>query len=156
MDMGAPEKGRRDTSSSARPFALTKPSLILLERIAVSLTLGEPTLLVGETGTGKTTAVQHIASIVRRPLTVLNLSMQTESSDLLGGFKPIDASVAARSIHARWQKLFCETFAMGKPANGAYVEAASRALSGRKWARCAELWTSSAKRAIDKLGKGEM
>ncbi|EAL18568.1 hypothetical protein CNBJ2090 [Cryptococcus deneoformans B-3501A] len=156
MDMGAPEKGRRDTSSSARPFALTKPSLILLERIAVSLTLGEPTLLVGETGTGKTTAVQHIASIVRRPLTVLNLSMQTESSDLLGGFKPIDASVAARSIHARWQKLFCETFAMGKPANGAYVEAASRALSGRKWARCAELWTSSAKRAIDKLGKGEI
>lgn len=156
MDMAAPEKGRRDTSSSSQPFALTKPSLVLLERIAVALTLGEPTLLVGETGTGKTTAVQHIASIVRKPLTVLNLSMQTESSDLLGGFKPIDASVAARSIHARWQKLFCETFAMGKPANGAYVEAASRALSGRKWARCAELWASSARRAIDKLGKGEM
>ncbi|WWD07578.1 hypothetical protein V865_005679 [Kwoniella europaea PYCC6329] len=146
---------RRETTSSSRPFALTKPSLVLLERIAVSLTLGEPTLLVGETGTGKTTAVQHIASIVKKPLTVLNLSMQTESSDLLGGFKPIDASISARNLHVRWQKLFCETFSMGKSQNGAYVEAASKALAGRKWGRCADLWSSSARRAIDKLGKGE-
>ncbi|WVQ83143.1 hypothetical protein IAT38_005281 [Cryptococcus sp. DSM 104549] len=155
MDITAPEKGRREVAPASRPFALTKPSLVLLERIAVSLALGEPTLLVGETGTGKTTAVQHIASIVRKPLTVLNLSMQTESSDLLGGFKPIDASIAARNLQAKWQKLFCDTFSMGKPANGAYVEAAARAMSGRKWARCAELWASSARRAIDKLGKGE-
>ncbi|KAK8847475.1 hypothetical protein IAR55_005333 [Kwoniella newhampshirensis] len=146
---------RRETPSSSRPFALTRPSLILLERVAVALVLGEPTLLVGETGTGKTTAVQHIASIVRKPLTVLNLSMQTESTDLLGGFKPIDASIAARALHSRWQRLFCDTFSMAKPQNGAYVEASSRALSGRKWGRCAELWASSARRAIDKLGKGE-
>ncbi|WWD21566.1 hypothetical protein CI109_106052 [Kwoniella shandongensis] len=146
---------RREAPSSSRPFALTRPSLILLERVAVSLALGEPTLLVGETGTGKTTAVQHIASIVRKPLTVLNLSMQTESSDLLGGFKPIDASIAARQLHFRWQRLFCDTFSMAKSQNGAYVEAASRALGGRKWGRCADLWASSARRAIDKLGKGE-
>ncbi|WVQ69350.1 uncharacterized protein L199_007567 [Kwoniella botswanensis] len=153
MDMFG--SSRRESTSSSRPFALTKPSLVLLERIAVSLTLGEPTLLVGETGTGKTTAVQHIASIVKKPLTVLNLSMQTESSDLLGGFKPIDASISARNLHVRWQKLFCETFSMGKSQNGAYVEAASKALAGRKWGRCADLWSSSARRAIDKLGKGE-
>ncbi|WVQ75947.1 hypothetical protein IAR50_005582 [Cryptococcus sp. DSM 104548] len=155
MDLAAPEKSRRGAAPSGRPFALTKPSLVLLERIAVALALGEPTLLVGETGTGKTTAVQHIASIVRKPLTVLNLSMQTESSDLLGGFKPIDASIAARALHTRWQKLFCETFAMSKPANGSYVEAGAKALAGRKWGRCVELWGSSARRAIDKLGKGE-
>ncbi|WWC68040.1 uncharacterized protein I206_101959 [Kwoniella pini CBS 10737] len=146
---------RRDATSSSRPFALTRPSLILLERIAVSVALGEPTLLVGETGTGKTTAVQHIASIVKKPLTVLNLSMQTESSDLLGGFKPLDASISARNLQIRWQKLFCETFSMGKAQNGAYVEAASKALTSRKWGRCADLWSSSARRAIDKLGKGE-
>ncbi|WVW78385.1 hypothetical protein I302_100339 [Kwoniella bestiolae CBS 10118] len=146
---------RRELATSSRLFALTKPSLVLLERIAVSLTLGEPTLLVGETGTGKTTAVQHSASIVKKPLTVLNLSMQTESSDLLGGFKPIDASISARNLHVRWQKLFCETFSMGKSQNGAYVEAASKALAGGKWGRCADLWSSSARRAIDKLGKGE-
>ncbi|OCF32527.1 midasin [Kwoniella heveanensis BCC8398] len=154
MDIAA-SSSRREPASSSRPFALTRPSLILLERIAAALALGEPALLVGETGTGKTTAVQHIASIVKKPLTVLNLSMQTESSDLLGGFKPIDASISARNLHARWQKLFCETFSMGKSQNGAYVEAAAKALSSRKWGRCADLWTSSARRAIDKLGKGE-
>jgi midasin len=110
-------------------------------------------LLVGETGTGKTTAVQYIATACRKPLTVLNLSMQTESSDLLGGFKPIDASVSARALHAKWQKLFIDTFSMGKTQNGAYLEAASKALSARKWGRCAELWSSSARRAVDKLTK---
>ncbi|WVN89377.1 uncharacterized protein L203_104600 [Cryptococcus depauperatus CBS 7841] len=154
MEISASERNRR-TANSSRPFALTKPSLVLLERIAVSLVVNEPILLVGETGTGKTTAVQHISSIVRKPLTVLNLSMQTESSDLLGGFKPIDASLAAKTLHSRWQKLFCETFVMGKPTNGAYVEAAARALSTRKWTRCTELWSSSARRALDKLGRGE-
>ncbi|WVF69714.1 hypothetical protein IAT40_004493 [Kwoniella sp. CBS 6097] len=153
MDITA--SSRREPASSSRPFALTRPSLILLERIAAALALGEPALLVGETGTGKTTAVQHIASIVKKPLTVLNLSMQTESSDLLGGFKPIDASISARNLQARWQKLFCETFSMGKAQNGAYVEAAAKALGSRKWGRCADLWTSSARRAIDKLGKGD-
>lgn len=144
---------RRQPATDSRPFALTKPSLILLERIAATASMGEPTLLVGETGTGKTTAVQHISATCRKPLTVLNLSTQTESSDLLGGFKPIDAGVAARVLHTRWQQLFGETFSMAKTQNGAYLEAASKALSGRKWARLAELWGSSARRAVDKLTK---
>lgn len=150
----APEK-RRSAPAPSRPFALTKPSLVLLERVAAAIATAEPLLLVGETGTGKTTAVQYIADTCRKPLTALNLSMQTESSDLLGGFKPIDASVAARAIHAKWQKLFCESFSMGKSTNGAYVEATAKALGGRKWARCADLWSTSAKRAVDKLSKPE-
>jgi midasin len=150
----APEK-RKSAPPPSRPFALTKPSLVLLERVAAAIATAEPLLLVGETGTGKTTAVQYIADTCGKPLTALNLSMQTESSDLLGGFKPIDASVAARAIQAKWQKLFCESFSMGKSTNGAYVEAASKALSGRKWARCADLWSTSAKRAVDKMTKPE-
>lgn len=146
---------RRQRQTDSRPFAMTKPSLVLLERIAATASMGEPTLLVGETGTGKTTAVQHIATICRKPLTALNLSTQTESSDLLGGFKPIDAGVAARVLQTQWQQLFTETFSMAKAQNGAYLEAASKALAGRKWARLAELWASSARRAVDKLTKKE-
>jgi midasin len=149
-----PSERRREPAPD-RPFALTKPSLVLLERIAAAASMSEPTLLVGETGTGKTTAVQYIASTCRKPLTVLNLSMQTESSDLLGGFKPIDASVTARQLHTRWQKLFCEAFSMGKARNGAYLEAAAKALSSRKWGRCAELWGQSARRAVEKLTKAD-
>ncbi|CAO2580319.1 MDN1, partial [Lemmus lemmus] len=42
-------------------FAATRPSSILLEQLAVCVSQGEPVLLVGETGTGKTSAVQHLA-----------------------------------------------------------------------------------------------
>lgn len=136
-----------------RPYALTRPSLVALERISASVALAEPTLLVGETGTGKTTSVQHLANLVNKPLTALNLSTQTETSDLVGGFKPIDATAAARTLHARWQKLFTDTFSIGKAQNGAYLEAAAKALSARKWGRCADLWASSARRAVDKLNK---
>lgn len=136
---------------ATRPFALTRPSLVLLERIAASHASAEPTLLVGETGTGKTTAVQYIADTCGKPLTALNLSMQTESSDLLGGFKPVDASVSARLLHAEWQKLFVETFSMAKQQNSSYLEIASKALGGRKWQRCSELWSASSRRALEKL-----
>ncbi|OAV87958.1 hypothetical protein PTTG_03235, partial [Puccinia triticina 1-1 BBBD Race 1] len=51
----------------------------------------EPTLLVGETGTGKTTVVSYMANLVGKKLISLNLSNQSEASDLLGGFKPLDS-----------------------------------------------------------------
>ncbi|PLW27811.1 hypothetical protein PCASD_20445 [Puccinia coronata f. sp. avenae] len=47
------------SSSDCRPFALTKSTLVLSERLAVCMRSSKPTLLVGETGTGKTTVVQE-------------------------------------------------------------------------------------------------
>lgn len=143
----------RKRKTMTRPFALTRPSLNLLERIAVAVNMAEPLLLVGETGTGKTTAVQHISTICNKPLTVLNLSMQTESSDLLGGFKPIDAMAAARSLHTAWQRLFTETFSTAKSENAKYLDLALKALSGRKWERCVGLWRNSSERAVARLLK---
>lgn len=70
-------------------FVHTGHSARLMERLAVALQLRESLLLVGETGTGKTAIVQHIAQQIHAKLIVLNLSQQTDSSDLLGGYKPI-------------------------------------------------------------------
>ena len=85
-------KRKAVTGESGRkhPYALTKPFLSLLERLAVCAQLAEPVLMVGETGTGKTAAVGHLASTLGRNLVALNLSNQTEASDLLGGFKPVN------------------------------------------------------------------
>lgn len=44
-------------------FAATRPSSVLLEQLAVCVSKGETVLLVGETGTGKTSAVQYLAHI---------------------------------------------------------------------------------------------
>lgn len=56
---------------SSRPFAYTGHSMRNLERIAVCVQQQEPVLLVGETGTGKTTLVQYLAEQVSMPLIVM-------------------------------------------------------------------------------------
>lgn len=43
----------------------------VLERVACSVKHNQPVLLVGETGTGKTTVVQNLAMRLGQPLTVL-------------------------------------------------------------------------------------
>jgi len=55
-----PSLDRQPTSQ----FAFTRPATALLERIAVAISNCEPLLLVGETGTGKTSAVQYLAELV--------------------------------------------------------------------------------------------
>lgn len=49
---------------SASRFAPTGHALRNMERVAAAVSLAEPVLLVGETGTGKTTLVQQIAKQV--------------------------------------------------------------------------------------------
>jgi len=55
-----PSLHRQPTSQ----FAFTRPATALLERIAVAIGNNEPLLLVGETGTGKTSAVQYLAELM--------------------------------------------------------------------------------------------
>ena len=86
---------KRVAPRSQRPYAITKPSAILLEQLAAGVQQAEPLLLVGETGTGKTTTVARLAEMLGKPLVALNLSNQSEASDILGGFKPVDTASEA-------------------------------------------------------------
>ena len=61
-------------------FAHTQHALLLMERVSGCVALGEPVLLVGETGTGKTTAVQQLAASLGHTLVVHNLNQQSDSS----------------------------------------------------------------------------
>jgi len=49
-----------------RPYALTRSCLLALERIAGCIEGAEPLLLVGETGTGKASAMRHLAEALRQ------------------------------------------------------------------------------------------
>lgn len=49
----------------------------------------EPVLLVGETGCGKTSVCQMLAAMHHQSLFTVNCHMHTESSDFLGGLRPI-------------------------------------------------------------------
>ncbi|KAL9936347.1 hypothetical protein V8E36_004415 [Tilletia maclaganii] len=133
-------------------FAMTKTSLMMLEQIAMATSQAEPILLVGETGTGKTTLVQHLASLLQRPLVALNLSQQTENGDLLGGFKPLDPKIPASEVHNRWSVLFQRTFSAKR--NAVFIDAERKAFMSAKWKRLIGLWRESARMAAGRMRRG--
>ncbi|KAI9807778.1 MAG: hypothetical protein M1825_005083 [Sarcosagium campestre] len=127
------------------PFAMTRHSLRLLEQVAVAVEMSEPTLLVGETGTGKTTVVQQLATSVGRPLTVINLSQQSESGDLLGGFKPVNMRSIVVPINDEFTHLFLSTFSQKK--NQRYLDTLGRCVVKGHWVRVLTLWKEALKMA---------
>merc|ERR1712157_215562 len=81
-------------SNNVSNFAQTSYSLRYMEYIAQCIQMNEPLLLVGETGVGKTFLIQLLSQILSKQqkqennLIVLNLSLQTDTTDLLGSFRP--------------------------------------------------------------------
>ncbi|CAE7210763.1 MDN1, partial [Symbiodinium sp. KB8] len=57
--------------------------------------------MVGETGAGKTTAVQLAAAALGRPLHTVSLHAHTDAADLLGGLRPVRGRAAAAAAAAR-------------------------------------------------------
>ena len=86
------------TKSENSNFIYTNQNSELLEKIIGSVKNNESTLLVGETGTGKTTMIQELARMYNKKLRVYNLSHSTDSSDLFGGYKPINNETFFRII----------------------------------------------------------
>ena len=65
---------------------------------------------VGETGTGKTALIQYLARLVGAELTVLNLSNQSDSTDFIGGYKPVDEGRLCAALVPTFRSLFSRTF----------------------------------------------
>ncbi|XP_065904261.1 midasin-like isoform X2 [Dysidea avara] len=95
-------------------FAHTRQSLVLLESVSRCVQQQEPVLLVGETGVGKTALVSYLASITGHKLIVVNMSQQSDSTDLLGGFKPVEMSTLVFPVKERFEGLFRKTFSAKK------------------------------------------
>ena len=141
----------RGTSTTNSNFARTNHSLRLMEQIGVAVSRTEPVLLVGETGTGKTTVVQEMALAVNTPLTVINLSQQTEALDLVGGFKPITAKQAALPVQERFDELFAATFLARK--NERFRSMLTRFFNRGEWKKVVRLWREAI-RMVQELDSG--
>lgn len=134
-------------------FADTNHSLRLLEKIGTAVSMKEPTLLVGETGTGKTTVVQHLAALLNRDITVINVSQQTESSDLLGGYKPIDTKTFAVPLKETFDQLFLATFSSKK--NEKFSAMVDKFFIKSHWSNLIKLWKEAVKMASMVFGKSD-
>jgi midasin len=66
--------------------------------IGIALQRMEPVLLVGETGSSKTTVCQLWAKLLERPLSILNCHQHTEAADFLGGLRPSPAELRDQAL----------------------------------------------------------
>lgn len=130
-------------------FSYTRPSVCLLERIASCVIQKEPVLLVGETGTGKTSCVQYLAQVTGHKLIVINMNQQSESTDLLGGYKPVDLKLLISPIREEFEILFRSYFAI--EPNKKFLTHVGRCFESRKWKTLTSLMIHSTSAAIKRL-----
>lgn len=136
-----------------KSFAKTIHALKLMEQIGVAIQMTEPVLLVGETGTGKTTVVQHLAKSLGKKMTAINLSQQTEAGDLLGSFKPINTKTMAVPLQEIFENLFSATFSSKK--NERFSQVLSKCFNKSQWRNVIKLWREAIKMALDVLKRDE-
>ncbi|WQF75904.1 Putative von Willebrand factor, type A, AAA+ ATPase domain, midasin, midasin, AAA lid domain 7 [Colletotrichum destructivum] len=140
-----------------KPFASTTHAKKLLEQTAVAVNLGEPILLVGETGIGKTTVVQQLADTLGHKLVAINLSQQSEAGDLLGGFKPVNVRSLAVPLKEEFEDLFSAT-GISTTKNQRYLEQLGKCFAKGQWAKSAKLWREAPKmfkKIIEELTRRE-
>ena len=106
-------------------------------------------LAVGETGGGKTTVVQHLAKRVGRELLVQNLSLSTDSTDLLGGFRPLELQYVAQRVYQSFVDIFVATFS--RKQNAKFLDFAASALLKKDWKKLSQCFVRAGKMGLDKI-----
>ncbi|KAI9734337.1 MAG: hypothetical protein M1834_002443 [Cirrosporium novae-zelandiae] len=129
-------------------FAMTSHALRLLEDAGAAVEGSEPVLLVGETGIGKTTIIQELASLTGHKLFAVNLSQQSESGDLLGGFKPINPRQLIIPLQDEL-RILLEDF---KGDNTKYLDSLKKNIQKERWNRVLKLWREALTTAERTLG----
>ena len=138
------------SNTAFRPWVPTKIAARAMESVMVAVGQHEPCLLVGETGTGKTTIIQELARALHHPLTVINLSQQSETSDILGGFKPVSMRGLVMPAQEIFEALFDSTFSAVK--NERFLASMERAIKKSDWERVLKLWQEALRMANSALG----
>ncbi|KAL1966096.1 hypothetical protein VTN77DRAFT_4844 [Rasamsonia byssochlamydoides] len=143
--MKVSKMAKQKFSESSSRFAPTRAALKTMEQIAAAVQVAEPVLLVGETGIGKTAVIQQLASLMRQKLTVVNLSQQSESTDLLGGFRPVNLRSMAVPLLDEFNQLFEQTFSAKK--NQKFLSSVAKSVTAGNWPRLVNLWHEAVRMA---------
>lgn len=132
-------------------YSFTRPTVVLLEKIMCCVKLKEPVLLVGETGTGKTSCVQYLANTIGQKMVVINMNQQSDSADLLGGFKPVDLKFIIGPVYKYFNDVFYDFFEI--EPNRRYLNNIKYCFNNHKWCDLVRLMNKSAQAAISRLKK---
>ncbi|KAM9782721.1 LOW QUALITY PROTEIN: midasin [Neosynchiropus ocellatus] len=129
-------------------FAATRPSAVLLEQLSMCVAKKEPVLLVGETGTGKTSTVQHLARLTGHKLRVVNMNQQSDTADLLGGYKPVDHKQILLPLREAFEDLFSQTYS--RKQNLTFLGHVQTCFRGKRWQDLLKLMDHVCKSALTK------
>ena len=124
-------------------FAFTDPSLRTLESIAAAAANSEACLLVGETGVGKTRTIQQLAEMSNNRIYVVNLSQQSDLTDLIGGYKPANVRSLVIPLKEEFEDLFRLTFSTDR--NERYIHAIAKAIAKQRYSKVLNLWGEALK-----------
>lgn len=131
----------RQVKTQDGSFSTNPHTTRMLERVTAAVLNREPLLLVGETGVGKTTAVQHLATNLGKKLVPFNLSQQSEAGDLLGGFKPVNARTLMVPLKDEFDDLFAQSFSSAK--NLSFTQSLGKAMAKGKWKTVCHLFNGA-------------
>ena len=146
-------KDKEEGYFQERNFADTDYSLRYMETISVCVSRNEPILLVGETGCGKTTLIQRLASLSRNTLIVQNLSLQTDSTDLLGGYRPLEINHLARKMYIDFIELFVSCFSRSQ--NEQFINFVTTSYEKNQWKKLSQCFSRAATMGLKKYQEKE-
>ncbi|XP_041985023.1 midasin [Aricia agestis] len=130
-------------------FSFTRQSAGLLEKIACCVAASEPVLLVGETGTGKTSSVQYLAKQTGHKLVVINMNQQSDSADLLGGYKPVHLKYIIQPIKNEFLDMFKSFYNVEK--NQKFLGHIDTCFETENWSALLTLMKQSHKSAVNRM-----
>jgi midasin len=105
--------------------------------------------MLGAVIVGKTTLVQQLAGYCDRELLVQNLSLQTDSTDLLGGYRPLELQHIARKVYGDFVDVFCATFS--RKQNSQFLEYANSTRQKSNWKKLSQCFLKAAKLGLAKM-----
>lgn len=102
-----------------------------------------------ETGCGKTSIVQMLSKLAGFELVVQNLSLQTDTADLLGGYRPVEIQLLAREVYLRFADLFASTFSRAQ--NSDFLMFVSSAHEQKRWKVLSQCFNKASKMGLNKV-----
>lgn len=130
-------------------FVLTPKTSQLIETILTCVTSGENTLLIGETGCGKTTVIQELSRLFNKKINVFNVSHSTDAFDLFGGYRPIDQEITFRHEIDQIESVLNDFFSIEK--NQQFLITLREFLVQKKYSLLAKSMIQACQRVIQKI-----
>lgn len=97
----------------------------------------------------KTTVLQQLAALAGRQLLVQNLSLQTDSNDILGGYKPLELKFVALRVYNDFVDLFVSTFS--RKQNTEFLKFANNALQKQQWKQLSQCFQRAASLGLERV-----